>query len=504
MRQREDMSFAVALNSLRTRIQKHAIDEKTKSILNDCVREGPENILHVYATNEEVNEFNLTMLRKCCEDLVEIEAQDFTKDTSTGKLNLRSKPVQRSKSEGLTSNLLLGVNARVMLTRNCNVDDGLVNGVMGHITDFKISQRNANIVIAVGVVFDNVNVGKKSGKRTENGNIVLIERVQEDILEKKVKAVVRHQFPLRLSWACTTHKVQGMTVDKVVVNLDRTFSAGQGYVALSRVTTKEGLFIETNDATSLQKKIYADPEVQSSMKDMSLLTLPNYPISPHDGITVVLHNIQSLNKHFEDLKRDIRFKNADVICLTETWLRSDQNISTFSLNGFRFHHAAREDLYDENCPGLAKIQAAKGGGVAVYINGSGQEKSIIPLLGKNVESIGVKFVSDDIILLTVYRPSSYNVSHFLHNLKNVIDFIRLQSRYLVCIGDFNEDAHSRGPIQSFMSEYDFKQIVDFNTTEGATILDHVYVTAPLQTTVEKLSTYYSYHDALIVKIIKNS
>ena len=144
MRQREDMSFAAALNSLRTRIQKQPIDEETNAILNECVKEGPENILHGYATNEEVNIFNLTMLRKSCEDLVELEAQDFTKDSSTGKLNLRSKPVQRSNSEGLSSSLMLGVNARVMLTRNCNVGDGLVNGVMRHVTMFKFSQRNAN------------------------------------------------------------------------------------------------------------------------------------------------------------------------------------------------------------------------------------------------------------------------------------------------------------------------------------------------------------------------
>ena len=395
MRQREDVPFAIALNSLRSRLQKQPLDEETNSILNDCVREGPENILHVYATNEEVNEFNLTMLRKSCAELVEVEANDFTKDTSTGKLTLRSKPIHRSKSEGLSSSLLLGVNARVMLTRNCKVDDGLVNGVMGHITHFKYSQRHANTVIAVGVAFDNVNVGKKSGKRTEKGNIVLIERVQEDILEKKTKAVVRHQFPLRLAWACTAHKVQGMTVEKVVVNLDRTFSAGQGYVALSRVTTKEGLFIETNDPTTLQKKIYADPEVQSGVQNMSLLTLPKYSITQSEGITVVLHNIQSLNKHIVDLKSDMRFKNADVVCLTETWLRSEQNTSGLGLNGFQFYHAARESLYNVNTSELTKLQTAKGGGVAVYVNGSGQEKKIISLSGTNVESIGVKFDSFD-------------------------------------------------------------------------------------------------------------
>ena len=48
------------------------------------------------------------------------------------------------------------------------------------------------------------------------------------------------------------------------------------------------------------------------------------------------------------------------------------------------------------------------------------------------------------------------------------------NRCLICIGDFNEDAGSAGSIQAFM--HGFKQIVDFNTTEVATILDHVYIT----------------------------
>ena len=88
----------------------------------------------------------------------------------------------------------------------------------------------------------------------------------------------------------------------------------------------------------------------------------------------------------------------------------------------------------------------------------------------------------------------------------MIEVFESQSTCIVCIGDFNEDAHSRGPIQSFMNEQSFNQIVDFNTTEGATILDHVYIyaTAPLKANVEKLSTYYSYNDALILKIKKDS
>lgn len=86
----------------------------------------------------------------------------------------------------------MAVNARVMLTRNCDVKDGLVNCVMGYISHFVNGKDND--VSAVAVIFDNKNVGKKTGRRKQTGNMVLIERIQEEILIKKSTTIVRHQF----------------------------------------------------------------------------------------------------------------------------------------------------------------------------------------------------------------------------------------------------------------------------------------------------------------------
>lgn len=106
------------------------------------------------------------------------------------------------------------------------------------------------------------------------------------------------------------------------------------------------------------------------------------------------------------------------------------------------------------------------------------------------------------VILTVYRPYFLSVTHFLFQLEKLIEYYKLQSQNFVCLGDFNEDAQS--PIQTFMTNKDFKQIVDFKTTEGATTLDHVYLSSSINAKVQNNTNVFVYHDALMLKINRNA
>ena len=137
------------------------------------------------------------------------------------------------KEENLPApmNLILKVGAQVMFTRN-DPSHRWVNGTLGTVVEL----NEKEIKVKVG---NNIN---------DVGCVVWESYEYEfDKKEKKLnKEIVGSftQFPLKLAWAITIHKSQGLTFNKMILDLSRgTFAAGQLYVALSRVRSLDGLYL---------------------------------------------------------------------------------------------------------------------------------------------------------------------------------------------------------------------------------------------------------------------
>ena len=166
---------------------------------------------------------------------------------------------------------------------------------------------------------------KKVYEITRENNWILIERAESKFNIKKSfensPSVCR--TPLMLSWACTCHKVQGLSLQSAVISFElfrqRQFNAGQMYVALSRVTTLAGLYLIGNFNTNAIK-VNLDAEIEyERLRIGSPLHLNNIDFSvPPKQIRISLLNIRSMNKHLIDIETEKLLLQSDLLCLKET------------------------------------------------------------------------------------------------------------------------------------------------------------------------------------------
>ena len=117
--------------------------------------------------------------------------------------------------------LQLKKGAVVMFVKN-NFEEGYVNGTLGRVASFDTGTKLPIV-------------------ETTSGKTIHVQPTDWTISEEgKVLASIT-QLPLRLAWAITVHKSQGMSLDAAEIDLSKSFEPGMGYVALSRVRSLDGL-----------------------------------------------------------------------------------------------------------------------------------------------------------------------------------------------------------------------------------------------------------------------
>ena len=174
----------------------------------------PRSVTRLFTHNMDVDRINQAELVK-----LPGEAYSFYM-TSTG-----DKVLADSLKRGCLSpeRLDLKIGAVVMFTKN-DSEGRFVNGTLGVISEFS---REDGYPIVI----------------TKSGLTIATKPAEWKVTEEEVAKAGIEQVPLRLAWAITVHKSQGMSLDAAVMDLSNAFEFGQGYVALSRVRTLSGLHL---------------------------------------------------------------------------------------------------------------------------------------------------------------------------------------------------------------------------------------------------------------------
>ena len=236
-----DINFINILNRIRTLDNGY---EKDIEFLNtNCEvkskleRNGrfhlPENCVYLTTTNEKADKVNNERLQKFSEET----RQPIIEFTGTFEGKMTESKVERI----LTPKLLrICIGAKIMITRNIYFREhkgtpDVVNGSFGFIKE--IASDNSFITVSL------LN-GKEIRLEKYSWDMISYEwNDEKNILESKIIGSFK-QFPIRLGWALTIHKAQGMTLDCVDIDVQEAFAPGQAYVALSRCKSLEGLYLQ--------------------------------------------------------------------------------------------------------------------------------------------------------------------------------------------------------------------------------------------------------------------
>lgn len=221
-----DPEFVRILNHLRIG---HVNDDIAKRLMTTSKQKIEGNGIlatQLCSHTNDANSINESKLENLKGDKVLFKAEDSDATMSKQLDGLVQAPSQ----------LYLKINAQVMLLKNINISAGLVNGARGVVVRI---ERGVPTV------------------RFKNNQEYVCKHEKWMIKTATGGNVTRRQVPLKLAWAFSIHKSQGLTLDCVEMSLSKVFEAGQAYVALSRAKSLDSVRILDFDP----KQVWANPQV---------------------------------------------------------------------------------------------------------------------------------------------------------------------------------------------------------------------------------------------------
>merc|ERR1711894_338779 len=504
-RQGKDRVYADFLNRVRlgcmTEDDKDLLRGRTFQREDECI---PKDALLVAPTNKVVNKYNEQRLNELPGKLFYFKADVHSDAKGTFKPKLNNGKIEGST---LQYEINLKVGARVMLTANMDVCDGLVNGTLGTVAGFEYYSKGE--VKYVMVEFDDPNDGMQHRsslsddiKRKYPGRIVTqIAKREEQFSFSKDRDYassggVAVNFPLGLCFAATGHKLQGYTVKSPsALKIDLADVGGKTtrfcppaivYVMLSRVQCQDQLFFL--DILPLEK-IKPYDEAVSELSRLVSRDISK-PGRVSDIVSILSLNVRSLKKHIFDVKANQLLLANDILCFQETWLNaSDDTNVLYEIEGFTGTF----------------VSIGTGKGVAIYFSSEFSQTTSVAKPCYQIASV----CSEEIFVINIYRSSicsNANDNELINHLLDILNKIDGQKTILV-LGDLNfcEREESGHPLRRMLLGKSFASLLSPpapSHIEGR-CLDQVYCRKGegIQDCSAQVGTSsFSDHDAVNIKV----
>jgi hypothetical protein len=243
---------------------------------------------------------NATALNKIEGDVHAFDA------TIKGEFSDKSFPTDRQ--------LKLKVGAQVMFMRNDTEGaKRFFNGKIGRVS----SVQQDKVYVQCDDDPEEIEVKRETWENIRYSVGATGHQVEEEVLGSFI------QFPLRLAWAITIHKSQGLTFQKVVIDAGNAFAPGQVYVALSRCTSLEGLILQTKiNATSLRSDerilSFMSRQATADLEELIIESKKDYELSVFSQI-FDFSPVQRMIGHLDDL---LIGNNIPIHEAGRTWISS--------------------------------------------------------------------------------------------------------------------------------------------------------------------------------------
>ena len=247
-----DSTFITLLNNIREgRVDANTINALNSRYMPNYQPPNGEDIVTLVTTNRQADSINQTHLLG-----LETEQREYAAQIK-GEFPESSYPVEK--------NLILKKDAVVMFLKNDTSFDHLFyNGKIGRVTGFD----DDGVYVRCNGEDGDIHVGAMVWENTKYDIAPETKEIKETVIGTFT------QIPLRIAWAVTIHKSQGLTFDHLMIDAANSFAHGQVYVALSRCRTLEGLVLLRPLSAG---DVISDPQVRS-FAEMVEQNMPNQSV----------------------------------------------------------------------------------------------------------------------------------------------------------------------------------------------------------------------------------